>query len=153
MRTVILHGLPRSADLTLVQSLIHGGSIEEMRLFAVTSESSTIKASVTFTSGDACEKYFHAYPNGIGIRHRGKKYDVLVEKGESIDLVSSMMQGYLDCAASRVVKMTGADDDWGIVALNKLAEGKNHVRQVEAVTDRYHNGVIYCSPTLHCNSG
>lgn len=56
-----------------------------------------------------------------------------------------MLQGYLACSATRVVKANGADDDWGIVALNKLAEGKTGTRQVEAVHDTYHNAV---SPRL-----
>ncbi|KAI1620235.1 hypothetical protein EDD37DRAFT_169570 [Exophiala viscosa] len=101
IRTVILLGLPSTADLTLVHSLVHGGTIEVIRLTPASPESSTVNAHVTFTNGDAC---------------------------------------YLDCGATRVLKVTGADDDWGIVALNRFAEGKNKTRAIEAVTDTYRNG-------------
>jgi len=40
-----------------------------------------------------------------------------------------------------VVKVAGADDGWGIVALNELAEGKSQARMVEAVSDQSVNGV------------
>jgi len=141
IRTVILIGLPSTADLTLVHSLVHGGTIEVMRLTPASPESSTINAHITFTTGDACDKYFDKYPNGMDVRHQGKKYPVLVKNSDTVDIISSMMQGYLDCGATRVVKVTGADGDWGIVALNRFAEGKNKIRAVEAVTDTYRNGV------------
>ncbi|KIV81715.1 hypothetical protein PV11_03878 [Exophiala sideris] len=140
IRTVVLIGLPSTADLTLVHSLVHGGTIEVMRLTPASPESTTINAHITFTSGDACDKYFDKYPNGMDVRHQGKKYPVLVKRSDNVDIISSMMQGYLDCGATRVVKVTGADDDWGIVALNRFAEGKNKTRAVEAVTDTYRNG-------------
>ncbi|EXJ87360.1 hypothetical protein A1O3_04319 [Capronia epimyces CBS 606.96] len=141
VRTVILAGLPRAADFTFVQSLVRGGSIETMKLSTGKTGSVKATAFVTFTTGDACDKYMEKYPNSIEVRYEGKKYMVLVHKSTNIDVMSGMMQGYLDCGASRVVKATGADDDWGIVALSKLAEGKNKARQVEAVTDSLHNGV------------
>ncbi len=138
---VILTGLPATADLTLVQSLVHGGVVESMRLSSASSESCTVKAHVIFTSADACDKYYDKYPNGFEVRFQGKRYPVLVNKGENVDVISGMMQGYLDCGATRVIKVSQVDEEWGIVALNKLAEGKNKVRQVEAVLDAYRNGV------------
>ncbi|KIW30841.1 uncharacterized protein PV07_02534 [Cladophialophora immunda] len=140
-RTVILTGLPRGTDFTLVQSLIHGGAIEGMRLIDSNPERITISAHVTFTSADACDRYYAEYPKGLEIRYQGRKWFVLVHKKEQVDVVSGMLQGYLDCGATRVVKVSGADDDWGIVALNKLAEGKTGTRQVEAVQDTYRNGI------------
>lgn len=112
-----------------------------MRLTPASHEHSTINAHVTFTTGEACDKYFDQYPNGMDVRHQGKKYPVLVKKSDNVDIMSSMMRGYLDCGATRVVKVTGADEDWGIVALNRLAEGKNKARAVEAVTDTCRSGV------------
>ncbi|OAL30889.1 hypothetical protein AYO20_08582 [Fonsecaea nubica] len=140
-RTVILTGLPRGADLMLIQSLIHGGAIEGMKLVASIPERTTIAAHVTFASADACDCYCSNYPRGMEIRHQGRKWSVLVHKKEQVDVISGMLQGYLDCGATRVVKVSGADDDWGIVALNKLAEGKPGTRQVEAVQDTYRNGI------------
>ncbi|EXJ66604.1 uncharacterized protein A1O5_10275 [Cladophialophora psammophila CBS 110553] len=138
-RTIILSGLPRGADFTLVQSLIHGGAIECMRLISSNPQRVTISAHVTFTSADACDRYIKEYPNGMEVRYQGKRWSVLVHKKDHVDVISGMLQGYLDCGATRVVKVSGADDDWGIVALNRLAEGKTGARQVEAVQDTYHN--------------
>ncbi|KAL2401518.1 hypothetical protein ABEF93_006774 [Exophiala dermatitidis] len=138
-RTIVLGGLPGTAGFTFVQSLIHGGSIETMKLSSSNS-AGTAMAFITFTSGDACDRYFAKYPNGMGVRHEGKKHIIFVDKSDRVDIMSSIMQGYLDCGASRVVKATGADEDWGIMALNRLAEGKNKTRAVEAVTDSLQDG-------------
>jgi hypothetical protein len=140
-RTIILSGLPHNVELTFVQSLIHGGAVEAMRLTPGAPDKPTTSAFVTFTSADACDRYYDKYPNGLDVRHQGKKWPVLVHKKDGVDVVSGMLQGYLDCGASRVVKVSNADDDWGIVALNKLAKGKDDARQVEAVLDAYHNEV------------
>jgi hypothetical protein len=94
-------------------------------------------ARVTFVSADACNKYYSGYPNGMEIRRQGKKYTIFVRKGENVDVLSSVMEGYLECGATRVIKVTGAEDDWGIVGLRKLATGKNQVRQIEAINDTY----------------
>ncbi|ETI27193.1 hypothetical protein G647_09876 [Cladophialophora carrionii CBS 160.54] len=138
-RTIILSGLPRSVDLTLVQSLIHGGAVECMKLVTSSPENPSVSAHVTFTCPDACDRYYDKYPNGFDVRHQGKKWPVLVGKRDGVDVVSGMMQGYLECGATRVVKVNNADDDWGIVALHKLAEGKAGTRRVEAIQDTYHN--------------
>ena len=111
-----------------------------MRFSPVTTEG-TVHAYVTFTTGEACDKYYDKYPNGMDVRYKSKKCSVMVSKRDNVDVVSGMMQGYLDCGASRVVKVSGADDDWGIVALNKLAKGGKQARQVEAITDTYRNEV------------
>ena len=140
-RTIVFTGLPRDIDLTSVQSLVHGGAIECMRLVPGSLERPTISAHVTFTSADSCDRFYDMYPNGLDIRHQGKKWPVLVDKKEAVDVISGMLQGYLDCGATRVVKVSNADDGWGVIALDKLARGKNDARQVEAVLDVYHNGV------------
>ena len=113
-----------------------------MKIIIGRTEKLTVSAFVTFTSADACDKYFQKYPNGFDVRAQGKKWPVLVNKKEDVDVISGMLQGYLDCGASRVVKASNADEDWGIVALSKLAKGKdNNTREVEAVFDAYHNEV------------
>ncbi|EXJ61636.1 hypothetical protein A1O7_02065 [Cladophialophora yegresii CBS 114405] len=138
-RTIILSGLPHGADLALVQSFIHGGVVECMRLVSGSSENPSLSAHVTFVSPDACDRYYDKYPDGFDIRHQGKKWPVLVHKRDGVDVVSGMLQGYLECGATRVVKVNNAAEDWGIVALNKLAQGKAATRRVEAIHDTYHN--------------
>ncbi|KEF56241.1 uncharacterized protein A1O9_07822 [Exophiala aquamarina CBS 119918] len=139
IRTVLLVGLPGTADLTLVQSLIHGGTIETMRLLPGDTETGTTTAYVTFTSPEAFKQYYSKYPNGFELRHKGKKYNVLVDKQKRVDVMSSAMNAYLECGATRVLKVSGAEDDWGVVALHKIATGKSNTRQIEAITDTYSN--------------
>lgn len=74
-------------------------------------------------------------------KHKGRSYTVLVEKCTDVDVISGMLQGYIDCGASRCVRAIGADEDWGMGALKKLAEGKSRKRKVENITDVYRNGV------------
>jgi hypothetical protein len=112
-----------------------------MRLVPGNPDKPTVSAYITFTSADSCDHYYDKYPNGFDVRQQGKKWPVIVNKKDGVDVVSGMLQGYLDCGATRVVKVSNADDDWGVVALNKLAKGKNSAWQVEAVQDTYHGGV------------
>lgn len=139
VRTVILKGLPDTSDFTLVQSLIHGGAIEAMRMIPVNAETGTTSACVTLTSPEAFNKYYSKYPNGFELRYKGKKYNVLVDKQEHVNVMSSAMNAYLECGATRVLKVQGAEDDWGVVALHKMAIGKANGRQLEAITDTYRN--------------
>ncbi|KAJ9605785.1 hypothetical protein H2200_009634 [Cladophialophora chaetospira] len=139
-RTVVLSGLPRGADYSLVSSVVHGGALVCMKLVPGNPEKPTVSAYITFVSADACDRYYDKYPNGFDVRHQGKRWPILVHKRDNVDVISGTLQGHLDCGATRVIKANNADDDWGIVALNKLAEGKTRARQVEAVHDTYHNG-------------
>jgi hypothetical protein len=60
-----------------------------------------------------------------------------------------MLQGYLECGASRVVRVHNADGDWGVVALSKLAKGTTvHNRVFEAVLDSFHNDVSIVTITI-----
>jgi len=136
-------GLPGTTDFTLVQSLVHGGTIETMRLMPVDAESRTTTAYVTFTTAEAFNQYYERYPNGFDLRHKGKKHNILVDKQERVDVMSSAMAAYLECGATRVLKVRGAEDDWGVVALHKIATGKAHPRQIETITDTYSNSVSF----------
>jgi hypothetical protein len=98
-------------------------------------------AYVRFTSGDACDTYCAKYPNGLKFKYKGRSYTIFVEKCKDVDVISGMLQGYIDCGASRCVRAIGADEDWGMGALKKLAEGKSRKRKVENITDVYRNGV------------
>ena len=136
VRKVKLSGLPpNDTDLTLVQSLISGGAIDN---FVITSPGT---AYVTFTSGNACDNFCNKYPNGLTFKHKGKPYVVFVDKGKDVDIISGMLQAYIDCGASRCVRAIGADDDWGMRALQKLAEGRTRRGKVENIIDSYRTEV------------
>lgn len=124
-----------------MQSRIHGGAVEYMRLAPSDPKKATTSAFVTFISADSCDRYYDMYPNGFELRYGGKRWPIFVSQRDQVDVVSGMLRGYLDCGATRVVRVTNADDDWGLVALNKFAEGKNRARQVEAIQDTFSNGV------------
>ena len=136
IRKVILSNLPTDSDLTLVQSLVYGGALESFNLMA-----SKTSAYVIFVDADVCDAFFDAHPNGIVFKNpkTRRNHVVYVDKGQDVDVVSSVLRAYLDCQASRVVRATGADEDWGMRALYKLAESKN--RKVETIVDTYRDKV------------
>lgn len=136
VRKIILSNLPADSDLTLVQSLVYGGTVEAFNLM-----SSKASAYVIFVNADVCDAFFNAHPNGIVFKNpkTRRNHVVYVDKNPDVDVVSSVLQAYLDCQASRVVRATGADEDWGMRALYKLAESKN--RKVEKIVDTYRDQV------------
>ncbi|KAF7507759.1 hypothetical protein GJ744_010060 [Endocarpon pusillum] len=136
VRKVILSNLPTDSDLTLVQSLVYGGALEAFNLTA-----NKTSAYVIFVDADACDAFFDAHPNGIVFKNpkTRRNHVVYVNKGQDADVVSSVVRAYLDCQASRVVRATGAHEDWGMGALYKLAESKN--RKVETIVDTYRDKV------------
>lgn len=98
-------------------------------------------AYIRFTSSDACDGYCRTYPNGLIFKNRGRSHTVFVNKCKDVDVISGMLQTYIDCGATRCVRAIGADEDWGMGALKKLAEGKSRQGKVENITDVYRNGV------------
>ena len=137
VRKVFLRGLPITADLTLVQSLIHGGAIDTYAL------GGNGTAAVTFTAADACDAYYAKYPNGLKFKYNGKDYVAYVDKSTDVNVISGMLQGQLACGASRCVRAVGADHDWGMRALIKLAEGKTRKGKVENIVDAWRNEVSW----------
>ena len=139
-RKIILTGLPANADNTLVASLLHGGTIEAFRLFLPSETSTTKSATVLFTDADAAQTYYDKYPNGIDLKYgTHRKCVAFVDIGKEVDVLSSLMRGHLEAGASRVVRATGADEDWGMRALCKLAEAKG--RKIEGITDYWRDDV------------
>ena len=114
-------------------SLLHGGTIETFRLFTSSEAATTKNATVLFTEADAAQKYYDKYPNGVDFKYWDRKCAALVEIGKDVDVLSSLLRGHLEAGASRIVRATGADEDWGMRALLKLAESKN--RKVEGIAD------------------
>jgi hypothetical protein len=110
-------------------------------------------AWVLFVSADACDAFFTAHPNGVVFKNPKtcRNHVVYIDKGGEVDVVSSVLQAYLDCQASRVVRAVGVDEDWGMRALYKLAEAKN--RKVEKIVDTYREKVsklVASSPFARC---
>jgi hypothetical protein len=136
VRRLTLSSLPADADLTLVQSLVHGGAIDDMVLMGASGV-----AYVRFISGDACDKYCENYQNGLNFRYKGRLHTAFVDKCTEVEIISGMLQGYIDCGASRCVCAIGADEDWSMGGLKILAEGKSRKGKVENITDVYRNGV------------
>jgi hypothetical protein len=149
-RKVILTGLPMTADNTLVASLIHGGTIETFKLHPAFELSATKTATVLFADADAAQKYYDTYPNGLAFKHGGRKYVTFVEMGKEVDVLGSLMRGQLEAGASRVVRATGADEDWGMGALLKLAQGKG--RKVEGIADYWRDGVRSSHSSSPCDT-
>ena len=115
---------------------MHGGAIDDLMLMGASGV-----AYVRFASADACDRYCDKYPNGLMFKYRGRPYAVFVDKCKDVDVISGRLQGYIDCGASRCVRAIGADENWGMGALRKLAEGQTRKGKVENITDIYRNGV------------
>lgn len=103
-------------------------------------------AVILFVSGAATQAYYDKYPNGLVFKMGGKKYVAVVEMGENVDVLSGVMRSYLECGATRIVRVDGADEDWAMRALRKMAEGKN--RKCECIIDTVKDEVSVL-PT-HC---
>jgi len=98
-------------------------------------------AHITFVSADACEKYCKQYPNGLTFKYKGRSRTVFVHNGDEVAVVSGVLHGYLECGATRCVRAAGADDEWGMKALQKLAEGKTRKGKVESISRVYRKEV------------
>ena len=121
-------------DLTLVQGLVSGGAIENYIL-----ASSCTVAHVTFTTADVCDAFCKKYANGLPFKYYGRSYTAFVDKSKDVDVISGMLQGFIEAGASRCVRATGADEDWGMRALQRLAEGRSRKGKVESILDVYKN--------------
>ena len=136
VRKVIIAGLPATTDFTLVQSLISGGAVDTMMLSA-----NGRTAYVTFASGEACDNFYDKYPNGITFKHGGQSHTVFVDRSSEVDVISGVLQGHLDCGATRCVRVAGIDEEWGMRALYRVAEGQKGRRKVENILDSFRNGI------------
>lgn len=96
-------------------------------------------AVVTFTTGAAAKAYYNNYPNGMDLKFQGKKFVAIVNLGDNVDVVSGVLRGYLETGATRVVRAVGADEDWAMRALRKIAEEKG--RKLEAIVDTFKDEV------------
>ena len=134
-----LKGLPTSTDYSLVAALIHGGALESIIVNKSFNPPTEVTAIVTFTKGAPAKAYYDKYPNGLDFKFQGKKYVATVEFGNTVDVVSGVMRGYLESGATRVVRAAGADEEWAMRALRKIAEAKG--RKVEAIVDVFTNEV------------
>ncbi|KPI34949.1 uncharacterized protein AB675_3855 [Cyphellophora attinorum] len=143
-RRVIISGLPGLIDDCALAGLIHEGPLETYRVNKPSEGSAAlVSAIVTFTTGDSAQAFYNKYPNGLIVRMSGKKYVATVQMGENVDVISDkfpqpgVMKRYLEVGATRVVRATGADEDWTPRALRKMAEGRG--RKLEAIADLYQN--------------
>lgn len=134
-RTIILKDLPIESDFNWVQSLIYGGAIESMEVHGDKRE-----ALVKFINPAECENYATLCSNGIKIRQNGKQHVVRVERSPEADNRDGVTQAYVDCGATRVVKVDGAKETMTMTALYEFAEGSSPSRAVEAIVDSYRRG-------------
>lgn len=123
---------------------MHGGALESFKLVKGSELASSCTAVVTFTTGSAAQAYYEKYPNGLEFKFNTKRYVAFVEMGEKVDVISSLMRGYLESGATRVVRASGVEEDWAMRALRKMAEGKG--RQVEAIIDVCKDAVRRLAP-------
>ena len=99
-----------------------------------------------FADAEVAKKYYDTYPYGLEFKYGMRKHVAFVEMGKEVDVLSSLLRGHIEAGASRVVRATGADEDWGMRALSKVAEGKT--RKVEGIADYWRDEVSPVSSTI-----
>lgn len=118
-----MSSLPRDATFTLVQSLVFGGTLQEIRL---SPEKTT--AYVTYIDPDKCEKFYDTHPNGITFASAdGKKNFCGVDRVNTAEPTSGVIQAQVQCGATRAITAIGVEEDWQIRALRKIGEDKGGI--------------------------
>lgn len=113
-----MNGLPRDSTFVLVQSLVFGGALEQIRLVP---EKST--AYATYIDPDACDKFYNTHANGIAFASAdGRKIFCEVNRLKTGEPVSSVLNAQLECGATRAIAATGVDEEWRLRALQKIGE-------------------------------
>lgn len=135
--------MPVAIENTQLADLLHGGLLESYRLVK-NPTSVVVDAVVLFATSAAAKSFYDKYPNGLEIKMGGKKIVAMVEMGDKVDIISGVMRGYLESGATRVVRAEGADEDWAMRALRKIAETKG--RKVEAIIDTVKEAVSVPDP-------
>lgn len=135
-RTVVLRNLPGDSDYTFVQSLVYGAAIESMKLYP-----ETHTATVTLTDVEDCRRYIDSCSSGIKVKINRVQHTVLAEKSPELDTSDNRRQAYLDCGATRVVKVEDTDEDMTTKALYRFAEGPSQSREVESIIDSCRRGI------------
>ena len=87
-----------------------------------------------FVHADDCAKYYEATSNGVVYKKEGNKELVIfVELAKDVDVIGGMLQEMIDKDVTRCVRAFGADEDWTIEGLRKMAERKG--RRLEGIED------------------
>jgi len=127
-----------------VSTLVWGGDIEHIEY--VDGNSS---AKVRFVDAVACQNYFDKTANGINYPSRaatGKA--VWVELATEVEPLSGNLLDAIERReATRCVRAIGADEDWSLQALTRLAEGAKRDVKVLRVEDEPPNGPRKVSPS------
>jgi hypothetical protein len=135
MRTVKLINLPTDATYSDVFSVVWGGEIQALNF----TPGSTF-AEVQFLKGEDCAGYFAATTNDIKWP-KGPARFITVEKCEP-EPTHDMVKGYIERGITRCVRVFDADQEWGKIALDKLAQGKTR-RVIERIVNGQNSkGVI-----------
>lgn len=133
LRTVVIEDLPYNCDYSLLQSLVHSGTIESMSL-----PNKDTPAHVTFTRADECQQYLGAQPNGIVRYRHGRQQHIAHVRLHNVSTrPDDVMQAYLNCGATRVIQAEGVDEDLPIKGLYRLARSGAASRGVDSVVDSY----------------
>lgn len=135
-RTAVLKNLPDDSDYTFVQCLVYGAAIESMKLYPGTGT-----ARVMLTDVEGCQRYIDSCSTGIKIKVNRVQHVVLVERSPEPDTIDDRLQAYLDCGATRVVKVEDADEDMTTKGLYRFAQGPTQSREVESIMDSCRRGI------------
>lgn len=134
---VVLKNLPKQdLDFTFVQSLIHGGSIESMTL----SRDKGV-AYIKFTEVEDGWRYLLSHEGGIKFKHNGQDSTITVEDGKDYSETEATIQAYIECGATRVIRLQHVSPDLPPRILLGAAGGTHGEREVEYMAESFRGGM------------
>lgn len=125
-RTVILQNLSSSSTINMIQSMVWGGKVEQIRY-----EPGKTTALIKFMSGDSCRKFLDATANGIKIP--GLDRVIFVDRDPGPNSSNDLLRGLIDVGATRCIRAVNADEDWPENHLLAIARGQSKARAVDRI--------------------
>lgn len=86
-------------------------------------------------NAEECEQYYDETSNGIVYKKdsQNREMVVYVDLAKDVDVVGGLLQDWIEAGFTRCVRAVGADEDWDLGGLKKMAESKG--RKIEGIQD------------------
>ncbi|KAH7115137.1 hypothetical protein B0J11DRAFT_444737 [Dendryphion nanum] len=123
-RTCVLKGIARDSSLHQLQAMVWGGPLEKIAI----PEPGQAHTMVKFMTVEGCSKFAKDTRRGI-LLPGGQNKMIFVELVPGPNSVNDALQAFIDHGITRCIRAVDADDDWGTVALNRLALGTDKVKR------------------------
>lgn len=125
VRRVKISGIPMNYTASQVLSLVWGGRVERLEY-----KSGSEEATILFMQHEDCESFYKATGNGIDIPGHPNRW-AMVKLAERPEAAHQFLRGIIAIEGTRCIRAVGADPDFGMGYLTKLAA--NSKREVERI--------------------